>query len=146
MSSLLQKLTGRSEPSKTPLPALSEEQMNQITEAVTTALENKIRAQNNYYLDETLEAVHKRLGQWTTHTTSDLNSFRRFVSESIDKMKMEIYQIAQLVEEMTTGEGKPNAELMALAARVQDLERLCESHSIKLSALQLQGSKKSSKP
>ena len=140
------KSTDRSQPSKTPLPALSEEQMNQITEAVTTALENKIRAQNNFFLEENLRTINQRMEAWMRQASNDLFTLRRYLTDSTEKMQAQIDQVLELVEEMTTGKGEPNKDLMELAARVQDLEQLCENHSVKISALQLQSSKKSSKP
>ena len=140
------KSTDRSQPLKGPSNGLSEEQMNQITEAVTEALESKLRAQNNYFLEENLKAVNQRMEAWMRQASNDLFTLRRYLTDSTEKMQAQIDQILELVEEMTTGKGEPNKDLMELAARVQDLEKLCENHSVKVSALQLQGSKKNSKP
>ena len=145
MKSLLQKLSGKSEPLKTPSNGLSEEQMNQITEAVIDALQSRLLTQQAHFVEEVTESIHKRLHQWTTITTSDLNGFRRCLTDTIDQMKLEIHQITKMVEEMTTGKGEPNKDLLALAARIQDLESLCQSHAQKISALQLQRSGQSSK-
>ena len=145
MSSLLQKLTGRSQPSKEPLPALNEEQMTLIVEAVTTALESKLRDQNNYFLEENLKAVNQRMEAWMRQASNDLFTLRRFLTDAMEKMQREIDQISDLVEEMTTGKGEPNKDLLELARRVQDLEGICENLSTKVSALQLKNSRSSSK-
>ena len=145
MSSLLQKLTGRSQPSKEPLPALSEEQLSQIVETVTTALESKLRTQNNYFLEENLKAVNQRMEAWMRQASNDLFTLRRYITDAMEKMQREVDQISDLVEEMTTGKGEPNRDLLELARRVQDLEGICENLSTKVSALQLKNSRASSK-
>lgn len=145
MSSLLQKLTGRSQPSKEPLNGLSEEQLSQIVETVTTALESKLRAQNNYFLEENLKAVNQRMEAWMRQASNDLFTLRRYLTDAMEKMQREVDQISDLVEEMTTGKGEPNRDLLELARRVQDLEGICENLSTKVSALQLKNSGASSK-
>lgn len=145
MSNLLQKLTGRSEQSKTQLPALSEEDLNRIVETVTEALESKLQRQQAHFIEENIQAINKRLNQWTVYAQNDLFTLRRYLSDSTEKMQAQIDQIASLVEEMMSGKGEPNKDLLALAARVQDLESLCQSHSQKISALQLKSSGQSSK-
>ena len=139
------KSTDRSQPSKTPSNGLSEEDLNQITEAVTTALESKLRDQNNYFLEENLRTINQRMEAWMRQASNDLFTLRRYLTDSTEKMQAQIDQILELVEEMTTGKGEPNKDLMELAARVQDLEGICENLSTKVSALQLKNSGSSSK-
>lgn len=145
MKSLLQKLSGKSEPLKTPSNGLSEEQMNQITEAVTEALESKLRDQNNYFLEENLRTINQRMEAWMRQASNDLFTLRRYLTDSTEKMQAQIDQVLELVEEMTTGKGEPNRDLLELARRVQDLEGICENLSTKVSALQLKNSGSSSK-
>ena len=139
------KSTDRSQPSKTPLPALSEEDLSRIVETVTTALESKLRAQNNYFLEENLRTINQRMEAWMRQASNDLFTLRRFLTDAMEKMQREIDQISDLVEEMTTGKGEPNRDLLELARRVQDLEGICENLSTKVSALQLKNSGSSSK-
>lgn len=139
------KSTDRSQPLKGPSNGLSEEQLSQIVETVTTALESKLRAQNNYFLEENIRTINQRMEAWMRQASNDLFTLRRYLTDSTEKMQAQIDQVLELVEEMTTGKGEPNRDLLELARRVQDLEGICENLSTKVSALQLKNSGASSK-